>query len=315
MKCFRIVLVTTLLLLLLTGCSDGVYSGTVVFDGLHQFDSSTYLPGDVILRAGEAQFAPGSRVAGTVYMLGGTLKTDGAIDGDVAMLDGTLVLGPNAVVGGDLRVGGGELQRAPGATVKGEIVANLNLPELEAAEAEGRTWDDYVRALAGVLLLALLGYAFVRRYARPVEIVAQAAFGYPLVAVALGLLTAIVVPALLVVMAFTIVLLPLVAVLAVVLLLLAGYGYVVVGVRLGRWLADRLSLALSDAAAAFWGTLLLLATAQIPVAGSVLLTLVAIWALGAIFLTRLGLRPYTPPRYLQTLDDPESYARPTDLTT
>ena len=78
-----------LLLFLLTGCDDGLYSGTLIFDGDHTFDAAARLPGDALLRSGTAEFAAGSQVAGSVYVLGGTLlATFGAIifSGSVMML-------------------------------------------------------------------------------------------------------------------------------------------------------------------------------------------------------------------------------------
>ena len=98
--------------LLLVGCEDGLLSGTLIFEGMHQFDSETVLLGDVLVQAGTAEFATGSRVAGSVYVVGGGLVLDGTVDGDLILLDGQVTLGPKAVVGGDLRMGGRGCSRA-----------------------------------------------------------------------------------------------------------------------------------------------------------------------------------------------------------
>jgi hypothetical protein len=59
--------------LLLVGCENGRYSGTLIFDGQHRFEAGERLPGNVLLRAGTAEFDTGSQVAGPVYVIGGSL--------------------------------------------------------------------------------------------------------------------------------------------------------------------------------------------------------------------------------------------------
>lgn len=302
-----------LLLLLATGCSEaengGVYSGTLVFSGAQQFPAGTRLPGDLYIRAGTAQFAAGSQVAGSVYLLGGTLEMNGRVGGNLTMLDGRVVLGPNAVVQGDLRVGGGSVQRAATAVVAGEVVQGFEGLALPLDPAP-RGADDVVRALVGALLLAALAYVLVRRRPEPVAHVAQAAVDHAPVSLALGALVAIVLPALLTVMAFTIVLIPLVALLAAIIVLLLGYGFIALGTRIGRALARLLPGSLSPAVGAAVGTFLLLAAFELPLLGSVLLLLAAVLVAGALLLTRLGLRPYVTPGRLRGPEDLSSYERP-----
>ena len=79
----RRILLILLISLLLVGCDEGVYSGTLIFDGEHQFAAGAHLPGNVYMRAGTAEFAVGSRISGTVYVVGGTLRLNGEVGGDV----------------------------------------------------------------------------------------------------------------------------------------------------------------------------------------------------------------------------------------
>jgi hypothetical protein len=91
LKMIRLLLLLSTLLFL-TGCDDGLYSGTLIFSGEHRFESGAHFPGDVFLRAGRVEFAAGSQVDGMVVLLGGSLATNGEIGGDLFLLDGALGL-------------------------------------------------------------------------------------------------------------------------------------------------------------------------------------------------------------------------------
>lgn len=292
-------------LLLLTAC-DGVYSGTLVFEGDHRFEPGVRLPGDVLVRAGMADFAEGAQVDGMLVMLGGTVTLDGRVAGDVLLLDGSLVLGPTAVVGGDLRLGGGALRMAETAVVRGAVLENSGLA-LPLDGDQRSTPDDLARSLVAALLLALLGALWVRWKPRPVVAVGQAATQAPLLCGALGLLVLLVVPALLVVMAFTVLLVPLVVVIGGVLFVLLGYGLTAVGLQLGLRLARLAGRSLSAAQATFGGTLLLMLLFELPWVGAVAWWITAVVICGALLVTRLGLQPYTPTATPPELAD---YARP-----
>ncbi len=296
-------------LLLLTGCDDGLYSGTLIFNGDHTFMPGTRLPGDVFVRAGTAEFAPGSRVAGSIYMLGGSLAVNGTIDGDLALLGGRLVLGPQAEVGGDLRLGGGEIEQAATAVIHGQVVSGNGVELPLDTLAQGQSGDDTLRALSAALLLAGFGALLARRQSRPLITLGQTAVEQPLVSAALGLLLLLVLPALLVMMAFTVILIPLVIVLGLLLLLLLGYGLTAVGYQLGTWLSHKLNRPVTPAWAAFIGSLVLLMSFELPYLGGGLLAGTAVLLLGAMLLTRLGLRPYTPDPAITGAADPASYAR------
>lgn len=299
---------------LLTAC-DGMYSGSLIFDGRHEFGPETYLPGDLFLRAGAADFAAGSRVGRSVYMLGGTLTMDGTIGGDLIILDGVLSLGPAAVVSGDLRLGGGEVQRAETAVIQGTVVEGGDL-QLPLERRPNRASLDYlVRTLVNALLLATCGAFLAHHQPQSLVIVAQAAVEYPLLVGALGLLVLVTLPPLMVMMAFTVVLIPLVLIVALLLALLLAYGVVAFGYRLGHWLACRWAswrkqaVPDSPAGKTFVGTLLLTLLLVWPPLGGVLGLVTAMFIFGALLLTRFGICPYRSP--IVDAPDLASYARPT----
>jgi hypothetical protein len=294
--------------LLLPGCDEGIYSGTLIFEGEHQFGAGTHLPGDVYMRAGTAEFAAGSQIVGTVYIVGGTLWLNGEVGGDLAVLDGRVTLGPQANISGDLRIGGGTVQQAQTAVVEGETVNNavaLPLEDIQAATG----WDDRLRVLSAALLLAAIGGLWASKRPQLLVNVGQTAVQHWLVAGAVGLLVVVVLPILLVIMAFTIVLLPLVLILAGLILLLLGYGYIALGSRLGGWLVSLSGRTLSRGWTAFGGTLLLLLLFNIPLVGDVLVGGTITLVLGVMLLTRFGLRRFTPPPTVAE-DDLATYGRP-----
>jgi hypothetical protein len=103
---------------------------------------------------------------------------------------------------------------------------------------------------------------------------------------------------LLVLLAYTIILIP-VALLGLVCLSLAMlYGWLACGIFLGNWVVPRLKAGIGERWTAFIGSsifiLILNAITAIPRAGGILGILVAAIGLGAVFLTRFGLRRFTP---------------------
>ena len=297
-----------LLALLLLGCDDGLYSGTLIFDGTHTFGPETRLPGDVLLRAGTAEFAAGSQVAGSVYVVGGTLLVNGTIGGDLAVLGGQVTLGSTAVIGGDLRLGEGTTTGLAEAAVQGEIVTGLALPLDSEPQPVG--WEATVRWLVGALLLATLGGLWAQRRPQPLHNIADAATAHWPVASAMGLLALLVLPILLVMMAFTIVLIPLTLVLGLAIFLMLGMGIVSLGGLLGQWLAAQLPRPWSRSWATFGGTLLLLGLYGLPVVGDLLAGATAVLLFGAVLLSRFGTQTYEPPPLVTQRDPLVSYKRP-----
>jgi hypothetical protein len=292
---------------LLVGCENGRYSGTFIFDGQHRFGADQQLPGDVLLRAGSAELATGSQVAGTVYVIGGTLLVDGEIGGDLLVLDGRVNLGPTAVIGGDLRFSGGTVDQAETAVIDGQTITGLPLPLDSEPQPAG--WDSWLRSLLAALTLAGLGGLWVSWRPQPLQRVASAANDYPLVALSLGLLALLVLPILLVMMAFTIVLLPLVLILGLLILLTIGMGLISLGMVLGNWLAAQAGRELAPGWATFGGVLLLLLLFQLPVVGALLSLATAVFLIGAVLLTRFGTHSYNPPPH--PAEDLVTYERPT----
>lgn len=163
---------------------------------------------------------------------------------------------------------------------------------------EGRHVYDEGDVVQGHLVVAVLAYLTARFLGRPLARVRRASADHPIVAGAMGLLVAIVGPSLLVLMAFTIILLPV----TLTALLLTGvivvYAWIGLGAALGQWLRDVLNRDWSAPVSAFAGTFLFMAVtdllALIPFVGGWIGILATAVGVGAIFLTRFGLREFVP---------------------
>lgn len=118
MKTYRMIIFLAFALLM-SGCM------TLSPSGDYTLDSGKTLHGDFIMTSGEATLKEGSRVTGDVIMTSGVLNIDGQVDGDILFTSAESInLGPNSVVGGNIKGTSGDIFRAEGAQVDGEIMDN-----------------------------------------------------------------------------------------------------------------------------------------------------------------------------------------------
>lgn len=292
------------LALLLSACqassaSPGAISGTLVAGGNHTYGDGINLPGVLVLLDGQVNMEKGSRLLGSVFQLGGVLTINGTIEGDVSAIGGQVILGETAQLTGDLRVGGGELIRSDKALVRGQVLTGA-ASGLEPGDIfPQREWKaKLLRSLPGTFLLAVFAYLAVRYAPTQVERVMQAGIKHPAVSTAMGLLGGVVGLVLLVVMAFTLILLPVTLLSLVLGFLSIGYGLIGIGLAAGCHLARKYSWKHSQPASAFIGTLavslLLNVIALLPYIGDIIVLIALSTAIGAVLLTRFGLREFVP---------------------
>jgi hypothetical protein len=114
----------------------------------------------------------------------------------------------------------------------------------------------------------------------------------------MGLLTGVVGLSLLVLMAFTIVLIPVSLLGLFALGLMVAFGWAAMGAGAGAWLAAKLGFKFSASASAFAGAFLLMLVLDllnwIPLVGAPLAILISVNGLGAVLLTRLGMVKFIP---------------------
>ena len=148
-------------------------------------------------------------------------------------------------------------------------------------------------------LWAALAVLVVLFLPRQVEQVSHAVVAQPVISAGLGVLTAVILPIILLLVAITIIGIP-VSLLGVLALVISwAYGIVVLGLEVGKRLAQMLKVDLAAPVVAGAGTFILVLVMNgvkvaIPCVGWIFAALVGCLGLGAVLLTRYGTQPYPP---------------------
>lgn len=297
MNSVRHSLVLILMVFFLTACgSDGLYRFTLVTDREHVFNHD--LAGDLILLDGLATLAAGKTLDGSAHVLSGNLNVDGEITGNISFLNGNLTLGPTARIRGDLNLGSGSYHASPVAVIEGRINKGSGIPLPDLPEQRSpAVWEIFLQTLFAGSLLGLLGVAGMRYMPDAVDRVGNAAVQHSLVSGAIGLLVGIVGISLLVTMAYTILLIPVTLLGMIVLGIATIYGWIGLGVSMGRFGVRILKRSIGTSYSAFFGILLFMflmeLVTSIPMIGGLIGIIIAVIGLGAVTLTRFGLQSFT----------------------
>lgn len=294
--------------------TTGGDEGKFVFGGSYTLDSGETLYGGLVVVGGYAELEEGSLVVGDVVVVGGEVEIYGEVDGNVIAIGGQAYLGEESVINEDLVTIGGAVQREQGALVRGSITAEMPEgfeldgfdPEILNANRDWRSymWDgfrpigdmmmNFMQALAMAALAAVLALFLLK----PMERVSQAVVTQPLPAGGLGILTVIVLPALLVAVIFTLILIPLTVIGFLVLGAAVVFGWIALGLEVGKRMEKMFKVQESWAPAVRAGigtftiSLLGYTVSMIPCMGIILVILVAMLGLGGVVLTLFGTRDY-----------------------
>lgn len=314
----RILALTCLVLLIclalpVNAMAAGEQDDRVVWGGMYSLDEGETIDGNLFIVGGVVSLAEGSRVRGDVLLFGGTLSADGIVEGNLAAIGGMVSLGPQALVRGDLLRMGAVVDKAPGATIEGEDIAGevVNIPSIELPFV-GPTripyWDwnfsmspltSALTYLIEALVLAALAVLVVMFFPEPTNRVARAVVEQPLHSGVAGLVAMIVSIVAVIVLIVSVCLCALGILGAMALAVAVAFGWIGLGLEIGRRLATVFKWTVHPAAAAGLGTLVLGIVANgigfIPCVGWLAPTLVTLFGLGAVVLTRFGSQPYVGP--------------------
>ncbi len=305
------------------------------FGGEFVLRSNETLRGDLAVFGGEVRLEPGSRVEGDVAMLGGRLIADGEISGDLSQLGGEVRIGSNAVIKGKAERIGGTRKVEEGAQLKqgGTEVEVPALPippippippavpdvpavpEAPSAPERPRTWWQRMsgrfqdmnpnmnldfngnntgwKVLPGVLLITLLAMLVAAVAPRNIALAAQTLREQPILSGGVGLLSLAagsIVLAVTLIFIITLCTNPFIALAAI------GAGWAVTsriaGEHLMRYLNRNNWAPLTQIMA---GSALLALIGAIPIVGDIAGLVFVSLGLGALVLTRGGVRPYIAP--------------------
>lgn len=315
MKRIKLIIFLSLILALMwpaTAYAKESFDDKVVFGGTYTLLEGESLDGSLVIFGGAATLEPGSTAKGDVVLIGGTVDIAGEVSGNVVGIGGVVRLKEQAVIHGDLMTLGATLNREEGARVDGQIISgsdapfNLDIPGdnginvVKPPKVEVKTSNPILEMMwffFRTFMYAALAVLLVIFFSKQTDRVARAAFAQPVITGGAGLLTAVLAPLALIAITITIILIP-VTLVAVVLLVAAWLmGWVALGLEVGRRITKALNLNLAPAIAAGIGTFILVFvlggfSKAIACIGWLPQTLVGIWGLGAVLMTRFGTQEY-----------------------
>jgi len=321
MKRSYILLVIFLLITLFwpsTAYAKEAFDDKVVFGGTYTLESGETHAGSLVVFGGAVTIEPDSTVNGDVVLIGGTVDVGGHVNGSVVGIGGAVRLEEEAYINGDLFTLGAALRRDDGARVNGQVVNGIDVPStitipdvIEEGDIKPPTppkplkvvgsfnpFLDFVWFFFRIIIFSAVAVLVVMFLPVHVDRVKQAALTQPVITTGAGLLTAILGPLALVVITITIILIP-VTIVAVVLFFIAWLiGWVALGSEVGKRIAKAINIDLAPAISAGVGTFILLFVFDgfrelIPCIGWIPQTLVGLWGLGAVLLTRFGTQDYS----------------------
>lgn len=267
--------------------------------------------GSLVVIAGNVTLKEGSRLNGDVVLLGGIAEVNGEVRGSLVAFGGRASVGRAAVVTGDIILLGAPLTREAGAQIQGQVIQGLQeplrirLPEFSLPSLRGATPPieiglrpliDAFWFLFRTFMVAALAVLLVMFFPRPAEITGQAAAAQPVVSGLVGLLTMVVLPVILIVMAVTILLIPISLVGFLALGVVTFLGWIALGLELGKRLAAAFKQEWAPAVSAGVGTFFLsLVTggvnALVPCVGWMAPLIASAIGLGAVLVTGFGFQP------------------------
>lgn len=305
-----------------TALAQGSNGDEVVLGGTYTLESGETLDGNLFVIGGNATIEEGATVNGEIVVAGGNLSISGLVNGNIFATGGSVSLEETANIQGNISTLGGNVDRAAGAIVSGEISNDLRQPfqflmpwhtittpqpdvQVRVNPVYDAVWSAFW-VLMRSFLWAALAVLVVLFTPVTTERVTRAVMDKPLITGSVGLLTILVVPLVLVILAITICLLPVSLIGLAALLLGWAFGIVALGVETGKRLGTLLkldwALPVSAGIGAFILTLVINGLdALVPCVGWLPSLLAGSLGLGAVILTRFGTQSYPP---IDPLDAP-----------
>jgi hypothetical protein len=308
-----------------------VMDDKVIFGRSFTLESGETLDGSLIILGGVVLLEKDSFVNGDVVVFGGNLTVKGEVDQNLVAIGGVVTLEETAVVYGDLVAPASVFKRAEGAQIFGQIITDTGsldiqipdisdipdipevpdipeIPEVPDIPSSPFTFFDQlsytltpitnmlwgiVRAFA-ISTVAIVVVLFLPEHSKRTS---NAIVSNPILSGGLGILSIIIAIPLMIIFIITIV-----GPILILMILCLGlfFGWVAVGLQVGRRIAETISREWSAPVQAGVGTFVI-----VVIIGSINLVLwdfisvllvigICSIGLGAVLLTRFGMREYVP---------------------
>ena len=270
------------LLMISTGGAD-VETAELVMEGDHEI---TEHRGALIVGDATVTIPADAAVSGPVYVIGGELRVQGSVTGDVTQLSGVLVVENGGAIDEELLHVAGAERIAAGAQIGERTTTEVALPRSDPVAA-------FVPSVLLASVLALAGGLITRRRPSLLDNAGTAAHEHPVVSLTVGALLFVTFLAVFVFMAFTLVLIPVSLLGLVVGVLSIGYGILAWGYLVGtRLQISRVDIATSVGVVAV--VIFLHIIGFVPVIGELVTIGVLLTGLGAVVVTYFGLSRFEP---------------------
>jgi cytoskeletal protein CcmA (bactofilin family) len=311
------VLLVTLVILLIPGTAFAreLQDDRVVAGGTFTLESGEILDGSLIVFGGTAATEQDSIVGGDVVVLGGIVTIDGTVEGNVVGVGGVVNLKENAIVEGDLTAFAATLNRDQGAQVEGQVITEFNFTPALTVFPEtldfpntfnqfepvfnpvGFTIWRVVWFIFRTLLWGALAALVAMFLPNPTTRTSEAIVKQPVMAGGVGLLTIIVTPIILLLLAITCILSPISLLGALALVVAWAFGRIAIGLEIGNRIAKTFDRDWPVPLAAGVGTFGLALVVDslgtfIYCVGWLIPLLVGLFGLGGVVLTRFGTQAY-----------------------
>ncbi|MBI9046225.1 MAG: polymer-forming cytoskeletal protein [Anaerolineaceae bacterium] len=298
--------------------------GQVVLGGTYRLSDNETLDGDLVVLGGKIILEEGSLVTGDIFLAGGSLIVSGTVHGEITAAGSHIELTESAWIKGDLNIISSSLEVDSDATIQGVVNESTEGFEFDFDDPDmpyipdipiinpavrfnsfdwvGKYVGNILWSIVQALALSALAALLVLIAQKPTERVAKSIVNQPFVSGGIGLLTLIVTPALVILLAITIILIPISLIAALLLGLGILFGWMAIGFEIGKRLASMLKQTWADPISAGLGTLVLSLVAfsitWIPILGWclgwVLPAIVGILGLGGVLISRFGTNEYIP---------------------
>lgn len=305
-----------------TAMAKSLFDDRVVAGGTFTLESGDVQNGSLIIFGGTAAVEKDAEVEGDVVVLGGIVTIDGIVDGNVVGVGGVVNLDENAYVDGDLTTVAATLNREPGSKVRGQVVTGIDVPAFSLVPGAidipaipeipgipdfqssfGNPFAFSVWRIFWFIFRTLLWGALAALIAmllpKPTTRASQAITNEPVLAGGVGLLTIIVTPIILVILAITCILSPVSLLGALALAVAWVFGRIAIGLEIGKRIAKMFDRDWPLPVAAGIGTFSLALVVDsvgtfIYCVGWLIPAIVGIFGLGGVVLSRFGTTQYPP---------------------
>lgn len=314
-----LILLVALFLPLQTASAGGLKDGQVIFGSNFTLASGETLTGDLVVFGGSVTVEADAHVIGNIVLFGGSLTIAGEVSGDLVLVGGSGLLKSTAVIEGDLNTVGGSYQSDSGARIAGAInnfasppSITYDLPSQITAPMVPNIPSDLSQTIRSSinfnpfsefawLLLKSLGWAALAAlvmlfFDDQTRRVSRAVLYQPVIGGSIGLLTLLVVIVLGVILAITIILIPVTLIGILILAFAIAFGWIAIGLEVGQRTALALHQDWPLPLSAAMGTFVLNFVANgigfIPCVGWLVPFLIGLLGLGAVLLSRFGTQAY-----------------------